>query len=235
MTVALIGERDTENVTHPPTDAAFARLSVDVEWVATPLIELNPRVLENYAAVMLPPAMPYASEEGALRAVSYARENNVPMLGTCGGFQYTVIELARSLLGIANAQHAETHPYGEDLVITPLACSRVGLEHCVRIDRHSLAGSLYGVDKSLEPFFCSYGVSPTHRTALEEAGVRFTAFDDDDEPRILELPSNDFFLATLYVPQAREDSEPHPVIRGFVEAIRTERDRQRARPSGRPA
>ena len=53
----------------------------------------------------------------ALNAISYARAKNIPMLGTCGGFQYTVIELARSLLGIAGAQHAETHPEGENLVV----------------------------------------------------------------------------------------------------------------------
>jgi CTP synthase (UTP-ammonia lyase) len=76
----------------------------------------------------------------------------------------------------------------------------------------------YGVDESVEPFFCSYGVSSMHRASLERAGVRFTGFDQDGEPRILELPSNDFFLATLYVPQARKGPEPHPIIRGFVEA-----------------
>jgi CTP synthase (UTP-ammonia lyase) len=70
----------------------------------------------------------YASEEGALIALSYAREKNVPMLGTCGGFQYTIIELARSLLGIAGAEHAETHPDGADLVVAPLSCSLVGQE-----------------------------------------------------------------------------------------------------------
>jgi CTP synthase (UTP-ammonia lyase) len=140
------------------------------------------------------------------------------MLGSCGGFQYTVIELARSLLGIAGAQHAETHPDSEHLVVTALACSLVGQEHPVRIDRFSLAGELYDSDESVEPFFCSYGINPVHRESLEQAGVRFTGFDAQGEPRILELPSNDFFVATLYVPQARNAPEPHPLIKGFVEA-----------------
>jgi CTP synthase (UTP-ammonia lyase) len=228
VTVALIGERNLDNVNHLPTEEAFEHLSVETEWVDTSQIELDGGVLDRYDGIMLPPAMPYASEEGALNAISYARTKNIPMLGTCGGFQYTVIELARSLLGIARAQHAETHPEGENLVVTPLACSLVGQAHPVRVERDSLAGDLYGVDESVEPFFCSYGVSPTHRKALEQSGVRFTGFDRDGEPRILELPSKEFFLATLYVPQARKDPEPHPVIAGLVEATRRVAQRDHA-------
>jgi CTP synthase (UTP-ammonia lyase) len=209
-----------DNVNHLPTEEAFERLSVKTEWVETSQIELDSGVLDRYDGIMLPPAMPYASEEGALNAISYARAKNIPMLGTCGGFQYTVIELARSLLGIACAQHAETHPDGENLLVTPLACSLVGQAHPIRVERDSLAGDLYRVGESVEPFFCSYGVSPTHRKSLQQSGVRFTGFDGDGEPRILELPSNDFFLATLYVPQARKDPERHPIIAGFVAAIR---------------
>jgi CTP synthase (UTP-ammonia lyase) len=175
-------------------------------------------VLDAYAGIMLPPAMPYVSERGALAAIEYARENDVPLLGTCGGFQYAVIELARGLLGIDGAEHAETHPDGADLVVTPLACSLAGQDHPVEIVRDSLAGDLYGVGESIEPFFCGYGVSPAHRASLEAAGVRFTGFDASGEPRILELPTNAFFLATLYVPQARKGPDPHPVIVGFCKA-----------------
>lgn len=227
MTVALIGERNLDNVNHLPTELAFEDLSVETEWVETSQIELDDSVLDRYDGIMLPPAMPYASEEGALTAISYARKKNIPMLGTCGGFQYTVIELARNLLGIAGAQHAETHPEDGNRVVTPLACSLVGQEHPVLVEHDSLAGDLYGVDESVEPFFCSFGVSSTHRTALEQSGVRFTGFDRDGEPRILELPSNEFFLATLYVPQARKAPEPHPVIAGFVETVRKAAQRER--------
>lgn len=218
MTVALIGERRAENVNHAPTEAAFARLALEVEWVDTAVIARDPSVLDGYGGIMLPPAMPYASEDGALAAVTYARERNTPLLGTCAGFQYAVVELARGLLGIAGAEHAETHPEAAELAVTPLACSLAGQEHPVKIERRSLAGRLYDHEESIEPFFCNYGVSPSYRASLERAGVRFTGFDDQGEPRILELPSNDFFLATLYVPQARQSPDPHPIIEGFANA-----------------
>lgn len=218
MTVALIGERSAQNVNHAPTEAAFARLGVEAEWVDTAEIARDPTVLDGYGGIMLPPAMPYASEDGALASVTYARERNTPLLGTCGGFQYAVVELARSLLGIADAEHSETHPEAAELVVTPLVCSLVGQEHPVLVERQSLAGRLYDTPESIEPFFCSYGVSPAYRASLEAAGVRFTGFDHQREPRILELPSNDFFLATLYVPQAKRSPEPHPIIEGFTKA-----------------
>jgi CTP synthase (UTP-ammonia lyase) len=122
------------------------------------------------------------------------------------------------LLGIADAAHAETHPDGSDLAVTPLACSLAGQEHPVHIVRDSLAGDLYQADESVEPFFCGYGVNPVHRASLEAAGVRFTGFDASGEPRILELPDKRFFLATLYVPQARRSPGAHPIIAGFSKA-----------------
>ena len=144
----------------------------------------------------------------------------MPLLGTCGGFQYVVVELARHLLGIAGADHAETNPEGEHLAVVPLACSLTGQEHPVRIERDSLASELYAVDQSVEPFYCSYGVNPALRGPLESAGARFSGFDLEGEPRMLELPTHRFFLATLYVPQARKSPTPHPLIAGFVDVTR---------------
>lgn len=52
--------------------------------------------------------------------------HDVPLLGTCGGFQHVVIEYARNVLGIADAQHAEHDPYASTLLVTPLSCSLAG-------------------------------------------------------------------------------------------------------------
>src|SRR6267154_1091096 len=62
---------------------------------------------------------PYASMEGALRALRYTREHHIPTLGTCGGCQHMIIEYARNVLGITQADHAEEHPDAEVALITP--------------------------------------------------------------------------------------------------------------------
>ncbi len=71
------------------------------------------------------PASPYASADGAFAAIRFARENARPFLGTCGGFQHAVIEYARNVIGITDADHAETNPGADMPLIAPLACSLV--------------------------------------------------------------------------------------------------------------
>ena len=71
--------------------------------------------------------------DGALRAIRFAREQRVPFLGTCGGFQHAVIEYARHALGRADAGHAETTPGAERAVLGALACSLVEVSDEVRL------------------------------------------------------------------------------------------------------
>ncbi|VTM88081.1 CTP synthase [Raoultella ornithinolytica] len=70
-----------------------------------------------------PPAR-MKNAEGAFTAIRYARENSVPFLGTCGGFQHAIIEYARNVMGWQDAAHAETDTEGR-MVIAPLSCSLV--------------------------------------------------------------------------------------------------------------
>ena len=64
------------------------------------------------------PGSPYHSAEGALAAIRFAREKRRVFLGTCGGFQHALIEFARNVLGVSQAEHAETAPTAPDLVVT---------------------------------------------------------------------------------------------------------------------
>lgn len=124
-------------------------------------------------------------------------------------------------MGIKDADHAETNPGGQRLTVTPLACSLAGQEHRVRVVSGSRVHALYATEAAVEPFFCSYGLNPEYRPAFEAAGLVFSALDDDGEVRALELPGHPYFVATLYVPQARSRrGNPHPLITAFVEAAR---------------
>lgn len=76
--------------------------------------------------MLISPGSPYVSTAGSIAGIQWARENDVPLLGTCGGFQHVVIEFARNVLGIRDAEHAETSPDASELVVVPLACSLVG-------------------------------------------------------------------------------------------------------------
>lgn len=219
MTIGIIGDHNPRNPTHAATDSAFARLDVETRWVPTTDVTADPSRLADYDGLLISPGSPYLSMDGALGAIRFAREHDVPLLGTCAGFQHVLVEFARNVLGIEGADHAEVNPEAADLICVPLACSLVGQQHPVLIEPGTFAARLYQVAKSVEPFYCTFGLNPDYRAPLEQAGLRFSGFDSDGEPRILELPGHRFFLATLYVPQAAPpEHDPHPVLTGFIKA-----------------
>src|SRR5205814_8372596 len=99
MTIAIVGDHDPGSVTHAATGPAFARSGVPVRWIPTPQAHADPAVLAGYGGVLIAPGGPYLSMAGALDAIRYARENDLPLLGTCAGFQHVLVEYARNVTG----------------------------------------------------------------------------------------------------------------------------------------
>ena len=121
------------------------------------------------------------------------------------------------MLGVEHADHAEEHPDAPELVITPLTCSLVGQRHPVYLTRGSLAAELYGGAEIEEPYYCNYGLNPEFEPRLEAAGLRITGRDADGAARIAELDGHPFFMITLYVFQARDQSTGlHPITRRLL-------------------
>lgn len=226
--IALVGDRSPSVRSHQRVpvllDALRERhgLPADAYWIPTEEAA-RPGAVAGFDAVWLLPGSPYRSEAGALAAVRTARENGIPFLGTCGGFQHALLEFARTVCGLGDARHAENNPDGDgDLLIAPLACSLVGHEGAVHTTPGSLAERLLGSRGTQERFHCDYGPVTDLLPRLREHGLRFTGHDTDGQPRIAELPEHPFFLATLFQPElAGDGSVPHPYIRGLAEAARS--------------
>jgi CTP synthase (UTP-ammonia lyase) len=105
-------------------------------------------------------------------------------------------------------------------VITPLECSLVGQQHAVTLVLDSRAAALYGATQVVEDYYCNYGVNPTYRRLLEDGGLRVSGTGGEGEIRIVELPDHPFFVATLFLPQARSSpARAHPLIAGFAAAV----------------
>lgn len=128
--------------------------------------------LEPYAGFWCVPASPYRSMEGALRAIRFARENNRPYLGTCGGCQHAILEFARNVLKIADAGHLESDPSTSEPVITSLACSLIEADEVLRPVPGSRLHEIYGVEEIRETYHCSYGLNPAYLPRLLEGGLR---------------------------------------------------------------
>lgn len=225
--VGLIGDFNPDVLAHRAIPKALALAAtvvgdlVEPVWLATDKIKIgNASALAGFAGVWCVPASPYASMEGALWAIRFARENKVPFLGTCGGFQHALIEYARNVAGIGDAEHAETNPQASNLVISPLACSLVEQTGTVRLKENSLIRKAYGKAEIIEGYHCRFGLNPVFCERLENGGLQFTGWDANGEARAFELSGHRFFVATLFQPErAALLGEDHPLIRAFVTAV----------------
>lgn len=223
MKLAVIGEYDSGFEPHAQTDSAIRHsasaigVDVDQQWLSTS----DDRVTElhSYDAIWFAPGSPYLDLTRTLAAVRFAREQRVPTLGTCGGFQHMVIEFARNVVGLEDAQHAEYDPYASRLIVNRLACSLVGREMEIRLKCDSSTAQAYGADSVSEKYYCNFGVNPDFLGQLEAAGFAVVGTDADGECRVMEVPSHPFFVGTLFVPQAKSrPGESHPLIDAFVRA-----------------
>jgi CTP synthase (UTP-ammonia lyase) len=222
--VGLVGDYDPAVPAHQaiPRALALAAAAADVavahEWVPTDEIAADSRVAA-YDALWCVPASPYRSTDGALRAIRFAREQGRPFLGTCGGFQHAMLEYARSVLGWADAEHAETAPDAARLVVTPLACALVEAEGTVRFRSGSRLREAYGAAEAREGYRCRYGLNPDFLDALTAGPLHVAAEDEAGDVRGVELDGHPFFVATLFQPErAALRGEVPPIVAAFVRA-----------------
>jgi CTP synthase (UTP-ammonia lyase) len=225
-TISLIGDHDPSVTAHRAIPRAIGLAGAALgtalayEWVGTETLAGSAAArLAQYDAIWCVPASPYASMEGALQAIRYARETARPYLGTCGGFQHAVLEFARNVLRVEDAGHAEINPAAHTLVVTPLTCALVERSGRVQVLAGSRAAALCGGVELEETYHCSYGLNPEYEGALEDAGLAVTGRDPAGEPRIIELRDHPFFVATLFQPErAALQGRSHPLIVGFAAA-----------------
>jgi CTP synthase (UTP-ammonia lyase) len=224
-TIALVGDYSEKVTAHRAIPVALSlareRLGADVawEWVATRSLDDAPRDLAAFSGVWLVPASPYENTQGALDAVRFARESGRPFLGTCGGFQHALIEFARNVAALPDAGHAETDPNGPTLVVSRLSCSLVEKTASVQFTPGSLLGNAYGAASTAGEYRCNYGINAAYRSALESAGMTFTAWDEAGEIRGAEIPSHPFFAGVLFQPERTAlKGEVSPLVLAFVKA-----------------
>jgi CTP synthase (UTP-ammonia lyase) len=219
--VALVGDRSEHVLAHGRIPAALRHGApgpdaVDPYWIASSDVS-GPADLAGFDGIWLVPGSPYESRDGALAAVTAARTAGVPFLGTCGGFQHALLEVARTVCGLF-VDHAEQPlDEGAEALIVPLSCSLLGEEARVVVREGTFAATLLGAGARVERFFCSYGLDDRFRSALEQARLVFSAQDDEGNARMVELPGHPFFLASLFQPELSSDETwVHPLIRAFA-------------------
>jgi CTP synthase (UTP-ammonia lyase) len=225
--IALIGDYDPAVTAHQAIPralelaATLLQVRIDWDWIHTDRLSADAAaVLGPYSGFWCVPASPYASFEGALGGIRFARESGRPFLGTCGGFQHAIIEHARHVLGIGGASHAELEPGAPEAVIVPLSCSLVEESGTVIPESGSRLASYCGSEPLRERYHCRYGVTESHLRLLAGTGLRVGARDSAGEVRAVELDDHPYFLATLFQPErAAFEGRAHPLIAALVGAV----------------
>ncbi|MEO2151174.1 MAG: CTP synthase, partial [Thermococcus sp.] len=211
-------------------------VKVRIRWVEAEDVEREGvKLLEGVDGIIVPGGFGARGSEGKMMAIRYARENDIPFLGICFGFQLTVVEFARNVLGLKGAHSTEIDPQTPHPVVDLMpeqrdldrlgGTMRLGA-YPVHIKPNTLAKRLYGREIVYERHRHRWEVNPDYIEKLESAGLVFSGIAGDDERRmeILELPDHSYFIATQFHPEFKSrPMNPAPVFRGLVEAAKKKR------------
>jgi CTP synthase len=204
---------------------------VNVKWVETTKPKDALKEIKGLDGIIVPGGFGSRGSEGKIACIKYARENNIPFLGLCFGFQMAVVEYARNVVGIRGANSTEIEPNTKEPVICILpeqeevkglgGTMRLGGLQ-VKVKPGTAAWELYGKDEVRERFRHRYNVNPIYIDKLESAGLIFSGMAPEKRiMQILELPNkkHKFFFATQYHPEfTSRPLAPSPVFKGFLEA-----------------
>ncbi|MFC6718153.1 glutamine hydrolyzing CTP synthase [Natrialbaceae archaeon GCM10025810] len=232
--IALVGKYDLEDAymsIHESLKHAGFELGVevDVHWVdADEMADHHTERLERADGIIVPGGFGMRGTEGKIEAVQYARENEVPFLGLCLGFQMAVVEYARNVLGLEDAHSAEMEPDTPHPVIDILpeqyevenmgGTMRLG-EHVTVIEPETLAYELYEDTSCSERHRHRYEVNPEYFDDFEDEPLIFSG-TAGNRMEILELEGHPFFFGTQFHPEyTSRPGRPSPPFLGLVEAV----------------
>lgn len=209
------------------------RSAVDIKWIDSESLEkegadIN-EILGDMDGILVPGGFGSRGIEGKIKACEYARTHNVPYLGICLGMQIAIIEFARNVLGLKDANSAEIDPETPYPVIDILpeqkdvtdmgGTMRLGQYPC-SLNPESKAYELYGASMIYERHRHRYEVNNDYRTDLLKGGMIFAGTSPDNHiVEMVEIPSHPWFVAGQFHPEFKSrPNKPHPLFRGFVTA-----------------
>ncbi|MEJ4087551.1 CTP synthase [Galbibacter orientalis] len=206
-------------------------VKVKVEYIHSEYIDED--VLQNKISkldgVLVAPGFGERGIEGKIEVIKYAREYNIPFLGICLGMQMAVIEFARNVLNIKDANSTEMNPDTANPVIDLMeeqkdithmgGTMRLGAWDC-NLAEGSLVSSVYGANKISERHRHRYEFNDNYKEQIEAAGLKATGLNPETGlVEVVELPSHPWFVGVQYHPEYKSTvANPHPLFVGFVKS-----------------
>lgn len=208
------------------------KVKVNIKWVDSETIgeETVDEILSDVDGILVPGGFGERGTEGMITAIHYARVNGVPFLGICLGMQLALVEIARHMLDLADANSSEFDPQSENCVIDLMpeqkdvqqlgGTMRLGKYPC-KLTPGTKAAELYGNASLIyERHRHRFEVNNDYRDQFEKAGVVFSGrLPDNRIVEMMELPSHMWFMGSQFHPEFRSrPNRPHPLFKGLVAA-----------------
>ncbi|NJP08986.1 MAG: CTP synthase [Leptolyngbyaceae cyanobacterium RU_5_1] len=205
--------------------------ALNIRWVNSEDIELHgaERYLEGVDGIVVPGGFGIRGVDGKITSVHYSRLHQIPFLGLCLGMQCSVIEWARQVACLEDANSSEFNPNAQNPVINLLpeqqdvvdlgGTMRLGLYPC-RLTPNTLAFRLYHEEVVYERHRHRYEFNNVYRNLFVESGYLISGTSPDGRlVEIIELPNHPFFIATQFHPEFQSrPNHPHPLFRGLIQA-----------------
>ncbi|MCX6754264.1 MAG: CTP synthase [Candidatus Nomurabacteria bacterium] len=206
-------------------------------WISSMDFEKDPKSinkLSGYDGIIVPGGFGERGVEGIIKVIEYARENNIPYFGLCYGMQLLVIEYARNVLKLKDANTREVNPNAKSIIIDIMEDQKEKIEkkklggsmrlgaYIAHLKKGSVAMKAYKTDVISERHRHRYEVNNAYREALEKAGLVFSGVSPDGKLcEIAELPDtkHPFFLGTQFHPEFKaRPLSPHPLFTAFIKS-----------------
>ncbi len=210
------------------------KVNLNLHWIDAD--NYDSEDLSTLDGVVVPGGFGVRGIEGKISAIQYLRENKIPFLGICLGLQCAVIEYARNVCGISDANSSEFSQNTKDFVIDLLpnqdldkddvgASMRLGTYPC-KVEKNTFTSEIYKDEVVYERHRHRYEVNNKYRDTLEENGLIFSGLSPDNNlVEMIELKDHPFFVASQFHPEFKSRPwEPSPIFNSFIKSasIKTE-------------
>ncbi len=239
VTIAIVGkyvklEDSYLSVTESLHHAGFANnVNVNIKYIDCETVtkENASNILEGIDGIIVPGGFGNRGIEGKINTIEYARKNNIPFLGICLGMQMAVVEYARNVLGLKDANSEEFDENCKNQVIHIMddqkninkkgGTMRLGKYPCI-LKKGSLAHELYEKDEISERHRHRFEYNNEYKERLEKAGLMCTGTSPDGRlVEIVELPTHPYFIAGQFHPEFKSRPDrPSPLFVGLVKAAK---------------
>lgn len=228
------------------------RTKVNIRYIdSTEVLKKGVGILEGQDAILIPGGFGERGFEGKILATQYARENKIPFLGICLGLQAAVIEYARNIAGLENANSTEFDRDCEHPVIALISewttaagsrefrdenselggTMRLGGQKCI-LDKDSTTYRCYGKEEIVERHRHRYEFNNDYLDTLSAAGLKLVGKSEDGMlVEVVEVPDHPWFVGCQFHPEfTSKPREGHPLFTGFIEAAIERREKQSCGP-----